>query len=109
MKFYVIVNSKLDLLIIIVFPLLSLLQITLTKAGKKDLISPFGKLSSDEVFQETFQRGIAEKESKFTRKNLELKLKQHMSGLARPPAMCFGDVEETMSNLNLGFYEVCLF
>ena len=99
-KFYVILNSKLDLQIIIVFLILSLFQITLTKAGKKDVINPFGKLSSDEVFQESIQRGIAEKESKFTRKNLKLKLKQHMSGLATIFCKIFGTLGKIPEILN---------
>ena len=40
------------------------------------------------------------------KKELERVLKNHMSGLVRPPAMAFGDVTEKMATLNLQHYEV---
>ena len=53
-------------------------------------------------------RGIytAETKVKPTKKNLEPMLKQDLKGVIRPPALCYGDVMETMDSLNLGMYEV---
>ena len=81
---------------------------TLTKIGRKDkVINPLANLKSEELFQEVFDRGLVnEVDGKVTKKHLIPILKNHMTGLSRSPAMCFGDVTESMASLNLDSYEV---
>lgn len=70
-------------------------------------VSPFVKLSTDQLFKEVFERGlINDVEGKPIKKNLEATLKHEMKGISRPPALCCGDVNESLDELNLGRYEV---
>lgn len=66
-------------------------------------------LNAKEMFDEVFERDLIQSvEGNPTKKNLTDALKKDMAGLARPPAMTFGDVKESMSQLNLEFYEVTI-
>ena len=76
--------------------------------SSKLLTRPMANFSSNELFQKVFDRGlINDVKGKVIKKNLMSTLKSHLAGLSRPPTMSFGDVNETLTKLNLESYEVC--
>ncbi len=85
-------------------------KITLTLRGRKDnIISPFESIKVDELFNEVFDRGLITKDNsktKLLREDLEELLKEHMAGLCRIPAMCYGAATQTMNESNLEDLEV---
>ena len=86
-----------------------LFKIIAGPAGRRqNAIQPFEGLPPERMVNECSVRGIytAETKVKPTKKNLEPMLKQDLKGVIRPPALCYGDVMETMDSLNLGMYEV---
>ena len=64
-------------------------------------------MSAEKLFNEVFERGLLKNnKEKTTKKHLELLLKNSLKGTLRPPALCFGDVMESLQSLNLESYEV---
>ena len=82
----------------------------MTKAGRKEFaINPISNLKSNDLFQEVADRDLmGDLKGKTDAKTLNETLRAHMSGLIRPPALSYGDVAESMEDLNLQKYEVLI-
>ena len=63
-------------------------------------------MKHNDLFEDVFERRLINEKGGITKSNLEKILKNHLRGVIRPPALCFGDVLEPMSELNLANYEV---
>eukprot|EP00111_Clytia_hemisphaerica_P000865 TCONS_00002532-protein len=84
-------------------------EVVIGPAGRREnVISPFDNLPAQNVFDEVMARGLIDRNftGKLIKKNLESLLKDFLRGVVRPPALCHGDVMESMESLNLSMYEV---
>ena len=86
-----------------------MLQVIAGPAGRKQAtINPFQNLKVAELNQELGDRGMIRGvlDIKKNKNELDRILKNHLSGTARPPALCFKNSNKSMHQLNLQNYEI---
>ncbi|XP_057308110.1 uncharacterized protein LOC130645997 [Hydractinia symbiolongicarpus] len=72
-------------------------------------VSPFQQLNVEKLGLEVNYRNLDRDlpvHQKLHKKDLEQLLKNHLTGIIRVPALCFGNEHSTMESLNLANYEV---